>query len=55
MPTLWNLEQANEERELEITTTNSCGACKGHPDSLWIIKWHEVKIKYIQDRRRWLA
>lgn len=53
MPTLWNLEQANDTRELEIQKQ----ILADHADSphSFEYKLAESKIHYIQDRRRWLA
>lgn len=53
MPTLWNLEQANDSRELEVQR-QILAAHKDNPDSLEY-KQANSKINYIEDRRRWLT
>lgn len=53
MPTLWNLEQANESRELktqrQILVDNA-----NRSDSMEY-KQAQYKISYIEDRRKWLT
>lgn len=52
MPTLWNLQQANEKQELE-SQYQILAANESHPHSLEY-QAAKNKINYIQDRRRWV-
>lgn len=50
MPTLWNLEQANEQRELEIQHQ----ILKSSQPQSTEYQTAEAKILYIEEKRQWL-